>query len=51
MEASLLGVVGSSRFEDAIDLREEFSHEGDDDLLGFLAVCDESICNSFEEGI
>lgn len=43
--------MGCSGFEDAVDLMEEFSQDGDDDLFGILAACDESNCESSEEGI
>jgi hypothetical protein len=50
-EAAFFRVVGLAGFEDAVDLVEEFAHDGDDDLFGFLAVFEEPVGEGFEEGI
>lgn len=38
LESAFVGVVRHTGFEDAIDLVEQFAHDGDDDLLGRFAV-------------
>ena len=49
--ASFLGVVGLAGLEDAVNLVEEFAHDGDDDLLGLLAVGEEPLGEGFEQGV
>ena len=51
LKSSLFWVEWLARAEDSIDLMEQFSHDGDDDLLGFLAVGDEPVGEGFEKRI
>ena len=48
LEASFSRVVGFAGFKDAVNLVEQFSHDGDDDPLGLLAIFLEPVCEDFE---
>ncbi len=47
-KATLIGVIRLTGFQDSVDLVEKFSHNGDDDLLGFFPAFLESIAECFE---
>ena len=51
LKSSLFWVEWLARAEDSIDLMEQFSHDGDDDLLGLFAVLLESVTEGFEERV
>lgn len=51
MEAAFVGVIGHAGLEDAVDLVEEFAHDGDDDLLWRFAVGLEAISEFFEQWV
>ena len=50
-KAAFFGVVGHAGFQNPIDLMKKFAHDGDDDLFGFLAVCQEAVGKGFEQWI
>ena len=51
VEASFFGIEGLARFEDPVDLMDEFAHNGYDDFFGFLAVFFESFGEFFEKRV
>ena len=50
-EAAFFRVAGEAGFEDAVDLMEEFAHDGDADLFGLPAVFQQPVGEDLEEGI
>ena len=51
LKATFVWVVGHSGFEDAVDLVEELTHDGDDDLFGAFAIELEAISEFLEQWI